>query len=392
MELTKDKLNVSLKTRANIFNWRGQFTPQFVEYIIDQSNLGANSTIADPFVGSGTVLIEAAKKGHNSIGFEINPAAYQMAKFYEYAKLDLEDRNRIINGVQSKLSIITSELNGQLVFTDNKKYRESYFELIRIAKSINEVAEQEDQSFLINILIKSEKDKKLKLIDSLRKSFIYFRDIMLALPVTSNQIEVHNLDAKLIGQYHSNSVDLILSSPPYINVFNYHQNYRAVTESFNYNILSVAHSEFGSNRKNRGNRVLTVIQYCVDMELALKSFWESLKPNGKLILVVGRESNVRKTAFYNSQIVSEIISAMGGFIESEQSERSFTNKFGQKIYEDILIYKAEKNTEPSIGSSYQIAKNHIKQGQKRAPEDVLIDFENALKKYDTVKPSPIYKV
>jgi len=392
MELTKDKLNVSLKTRANIFNWRGQFTPQFVEYILDQANLDDNSTIADPFVGSGTVLIEAAKKGHNSIGFEINPAAYQMAKFYEYAKLDFDERNRIIESVQNKLANVTANLNGQLVFTNDKKYRDSYSELINIAKEIYGISDNEDQSFLINILIKSEKDKKLKLIDSLRKSFIYFRDTMLALPLTNNEIEVQNLDAKLLGQHHTEEVDLILSSPPYINVFNYHQNYRAVTESFNYKILNVAHSEFGSNRKNRGNRVLTVIQYCVDMELAIKSFWHSLKHNGKLILVVGRESNVRKTAFFNSRIVSEIIVKMGGFIQSDQSERSFTNKFGQTIYEDLLIFKADKRTEPVIDSSYEIAKRHIIEGRKRAPEDVLIDFDNAIERYKTVQPSPIYKV
>jgi len=128
------------------------------------------------------------------------------------------------------------------------------------------------------------------------------------------------------------------------------------------------------------------------MELAIKSFWQSLKHNGKLILVVGRESNVRKTAFFNSQIVSEIITTMGGFIQSEQSERSFTNKFGQIIFEDLLIFKADKRTEPIIGTSYEIANMHITEGRKRAPKDVLIDFDNALEKYKTVQPSPIYKV
>jgi len=31
----QDKLNVTSKSRSNIFNWRGQFTPEFVEYIIN---------------------------------------------------------------------------------------------------------------------------------------------------------------------------------------------------------------------------------------------------------------------------------------------------------------------------------------------------------------------
>lgn len=74
MNFIQSKLDVQEKNRANLFNWRGQFTPQFVEYILESINLDDNAVVADPFAGSGTVLIEAIKKGHSSVGFEINPA------------------------------------------------------------------------------------------------------------------------------------------------------------------------------------------------------------------------------------------------------------------------------------------------------------------------------
>ncbi|OQY56938.1 MAG: hypothetical protein DRR08_04130 [Candidatus Parabeggiatoa sp. nov. 2] len=88
---------------------------------------------------------------------------------------------------------------------------------------------------------------------------------------------------------------MIFTSPPYINVFNYHQNYRAIIESLNIDILRVAQSEFGANRKHRSNRFKTVVQYCLDMSKAIESFWLALKPAGKMILVMGRESKVRWT-------------------------------------------------------------------------------------------------
>ena len=34
--LEQAKLNVINKSRSSIFNWRGQFTPQFVEYILQK--------------------------------------------------------------------------------------------------------------------------------------------------------------------------------------------------------------------------------------------------------------------------------------------------------------------------------------------------------------------
>lgn len=53
MELIQDKLDVKNKTRANLFNWRGQFTPQFVDYILE--NFAQNDdVVVDPFSGSGT--------------------------------------------------------------------------------------------------------------------------------------------------------------------------------------------------------------------------------------------------------------------------------------------------------------------------------------------------
>lgn len=202
---------------------------------------------------------------------------------------------------------------------------------------------------------------------------------------------VHNSDARNISTQYPEKTDLILTSPPYINVFNYHQNYRAVTESFGYDILGVAHSEFGSNRKNRGNRLLTVVQYCLDMESSIKSFWHTLKDNGKLVMVVGRESNVRKTPFFNSEIVEDLITKMGGFGLVGKEERSFSNKFGQMIFEDILIFEKIKNSSPIPKNAFSIAEKHLKRAVLIAPKEVLEDFKDVFIKLNNVKPSPIFK-
>ena len=391
MELTQEKLNVTLKKRSNIFNWRGQFTPEFVEYIIDIVGLSPNSVIADPFVGSGTVLIEAFKENHKAIGFEINPAAFQMAKFYQYSNLSLVERQSFLYDVSKKIQEITSNLNGQLIYSNSHSYRESYSEFIKVSKKIKELSSKKDLCFLINILFASERDKKLTIKNSLIKSFNSFENTLLNLPFNNNHIEVHNLDARLIGQLYKEQVDLIITSPPYINVFNYHQNHRAVTESFDYNILGVAHSEFGSNRKNRGNRLLTVVQYIMDMEMSLESFWNSLKNQGKMVMVLGRESNVRKTPFYNGQIIKELIDEMGGLSIISQSDRTFQNKFGKNIVEDIFIVQKIADKKPRTEVAQKIAEKHLIQARNFAPVDVINDFDDVMDKITKVKNSPIYK-
>ncbi|MEP9412025.1 MAG: hypothetical protein HRF42_11640 [Candidatus Brocadia sp.] len=61
-------------------------------------------------------------------------------------------------------------------------------------------------------------------------------------------------DARLAHERLRDSADLIITIPPYINVFNYHRNYRSIMDILGFDILKVAASEIGSNRKNRGNR------------------------------------------------------------------------------------------------------------------------------------------
>ncbi len=96
-------------------------------------------------------------------------------------------------------------------------------------------------------------------------------------------------------------------------------------------MLRVAGSEFGSNRKNRGNRFKTVLQYALDMEQALRGFWQLLQADGRMILVIGRESNVRSSPFYNGLLVENLLTGIGGFTQESKHERQFLNKFGTSI-------------------------------------------------------------
>jgi DNA modification methylase len=57
--------------------WIAGFSAAFVEEVLDSAVSGDphNVTVLDPFAGVGTTLVEGLKRGHNVIGFEINPYA-----------------------------------------------------------------------------------------------------------------------------------------------------------------------------------------------------------------------------------------------------------------------------------------------------------------------------
>ena len=154
-------------------------------------------------------------------------------------------------------------------------------------------------------------------------------------------------------------------------------------------MLKVAGSEFGSNRKNRGNRFKTVIQYALDMEQALRGFWQMLQSEGRMILVIGRESNVRSSPFYNGLLVENLLAGIGGFTQEAKRERRFLNKFGNVIVEDILI--SRKTDEPCAKEIGRVvAARHLENALAGAHDEARQDILAALAERDTVLPSPLF--
>lgn len=389
--LEQNKLDVVHKCRSNYFNWKGQFTPEFIEYLLD-CYANEDSVVADPFSGSGTVLAEAIKKGLTCVGFEINPSAYFMSKFYEYAMCTKEERNIIFNDLTR---FIASYLDGiaesKMVYVEGKDYRESYANLIEFSSYIAKYIDKKMMPLMINILFLCEKDKRMTLSNAIQKNMKYMKDLLLSLPYTSKSVMANLGDARNIGLNHQNNIDLIITSPPYINVFNYHQNYRGIIECFGYDILKVANSEIGSNRKHRSNRFKTVVQYAMDMGHTIYNASTALKVGGKMILVVGRESMVRKTPFYNSMIIRDIINLIPCLQIESINTRQFGNRYGELIDEDIIVVqKCSENINIHINVFEYVGLKHITNALSYADKSLELDLRSILNKKELILESPIF--
>lgn len=72
-------LDIANRVRTNLLPWAGQFSPQLVEELLLAYGQRAG-VVMDPFVGSGTSLVEAARLGKAAWGSDINPAAVILAR------------------------------------------------------------------------------------------------------------------------------------------------------------------------------------------------------------------------------------------------------------------------------------------------------------------------
>ncbi|RKZ77368.1 MAG: hypothetical protein DRR19_28035 [Candidatus Parabeggiatoa sp. nov. 1] len=388
---SSNKLNVDNKSISNPFFWRGQFTPELIGYFLD-FHAKPHFLVADPFSGCGTVLLECKKRGLDAIGCEINPSAYAMSKFFEISTLTFSDKwhfcQKILQAIPTGLP-----LNRPLYQKEHaSNYRLAYQNLIQFAKRLFEShLSKHELVFMLNILFKMENCKKLTIEHAWHKAYDGISSFLFSLPENKANISALLCDARNLSQPIERKIDLIITSPPYINVFNYHQNHRMIMELLDFDILEVAQSEFGSNRKNRGNRFLTVIQYSIDMAQTLNAMQKALSKEGVAIMVVGRESNVKKTPFFNGNLIIDICKQTGIFNVVHKNERHFRNKFGTTIYEDILVLQPNASVEKTDDIARSVAHSHLTDAIFRTPTESKEDLLKAIDSVNKVTGSPLFK-
>ncbi|MCL4202655.1 MAG: Bpu10I family restriction endonuclease [Pirellulaceae bacterium] len=327
-------LNIEQKDRSNLFAWRGQFSPQLIQYLF-QAYCLPGSVVLDPFAGSGTVLCESARMSFAAYGFEINPAAWVFSKVYEFANTDAHERKAATTELRQR---VEDEFEIVLFAKDHLPPDLLEGKILAIGTGLSDRAK-----ILCNALVVLLDVHNNKVTNQLvHEKLAELSRLVIDLPFSTQPIKADLQDARTLSLAPS-SVDFAITSPPYINVFNYHQNYRRSVELLGWDLLRVARSEIGSNRANRGNRFLTVAQYCLDMSNAIHEMYRVLKRAGRAVLIVGHESRVLGVPFFNADIIERLACDTGLFELVLRQQRVFVNRFGKSIREDVLnLVKAGK--------------------------------------------------
>jgi hypothetical protein len=379
--IPQDMLDLPGRERLSRLPWKGQFTPEFVDVMLD-AYLPNGGAVLDPFAGSGTVLFEAAQRGLSGFGAEVNGAAVAFSRIAEMWNLTLPVRRAALRRAERLCDRWPERTGAQTALWDDGSL--STRPLIESASREPHVWRIVSAAVVLAQALRSQVVRS-----SVCEALARLEEIILEFPGTAAPCAVFEADARALP-LADGAIDLVITSPPYINVHNYHQYARPAVELLGGSPLDAARSEIGANRKFRQNRFLTVVQYAIDMAQVLVELRRVVDADGRVVIVLGRESKVRGITFENGRLLAELVRAEGSFEMERRLERSFVNRFGGRIFEDIFeLVPGDGSEELEAGRCIGVEflrralDGPADEGQKR-------DLELALGQAECVSPSPIF--
>ncbi|HOP61526.1 MAG TPA: DNA methyltransferase [Candidatus Saccharicenans sp.] len=258
-----------------LFPYRGKFHPQLIKGLLNLLKVQPGDVILDPMCGSGTLNVEASLIGINSIGIEKSPFCLLMSRVkYEALKVD----DRIISLLQKNMEENYKSLKGS-----NRFYKES--------PCANELEPEKGITLLAFLDAMGYSRRCLKSIDILFpsvfkryvaqiQSFIQDRD-KLDLKIGDARFDIGDARSLALA---NNSIDAIITSPPYSFAIDYVENDKPQLEYLGYDPNKLKDDMIGLVGKNRKEKLAN---YFKDMNIVLSEMYRVLKPNRYSVIIIG---------------------------------------------------------------------------------------------------------
>lgn len=333
------------------------------------------AVVWDPMAGSGTTLVEACIAGMPSIGTDINPIATLIAR----AKTQVLDDGalREIDSVRRHCAELAMLLDDspdaaiRLVPHDELPLipnRDHWFhentsrELVMIRRSIgvsvNEPAAKDLCCAAMSAILvaASYQDSETRWRAVARpwvagETLGRFVGRLVASVAAVRQfahkaraiVDVRTSDARHV-QLEKNSVDLVVSSPPYANSHDYYLYNKLRMFWLGYDVGSVQDAEIGS-RNRHSDKKEPIDTYLSSLADVMSSVSDALRPDGRAILIVG-DAVIRGEFFDMSKELPKALDNVGLRLEfatafaHRRFNSTFTRGFGtqQEKQTRVLVF------------------------------------------------------
>ncbi len=282
-----------------LFPYRGKFHPQLIKGLLNILGIQAGETVLDPMCGSGTLNVEASTMGINSIGIDKSPFCVLMSKVkYEALKVESALLTRILNDMSKNYKTLRSSKQLPTDF-----YYDEVFEpkkTITLLAFLDAMGYARRTTKSIDVLFPSV----LKRYAGQINSFIQAKE-KLNLEIGKARFELG--DAKNLT-LPDNSIDAIITSPPYSFAIDYAENDSPQLEYLGYDVSSLKDNMIGLRGKTKKDKLAN---YFDDMDKMLAEMARVLKVGKYAVIIIG--SNDVQTGGIRLETKVEEMSLRHGF-------------------------------------------------------------------------------
>lgn len=355
----------------SIHQYMGKYVPQLVSYYLERDLKNCNFLL-DPFVGSGTTLVEANIHGIPSFGIDTSEFNTMLSnvkiKEYNISKLREEISDICVKTENRVLPKLSSKSHRKKSLTQSTYLKTWYVQsalqtLLTYRRMIKNYKHQDVLKIILSRAARSSRLVPHFEVDFPKKpqteDYFCYKHSRICHPTTNalhfikryckdvlNRLdEFQNIrndvytkavcaDSR-VYKFPKNisSVDGIITSPPYVGLLDYHEQHRYAYELLN--IKDRSPTEIGTKRN--GSSQKAILSYKKNITKVFKNIADSIldKNNGVVVIIVNDKLN----------LYDDIMNDAGLGI-SRRFKREVNRRSGRRqssFYEDIIIWDAHNH-------------------------------------------------
>jgi DNA modification methylase len=265
-----------------LFPYRGKFHPQLIKGLLNIMGVEKDEIVLDPMAGSGTTNIESALMGINSVACDISPFCRFMIKVkYESLAIDL-DLLRNLPLDTTKLFDFFKQGNvldkiEKIKETEKRKiYNLAFLAWLDALGYSQRVVRSNHEQLFAKVL-----QRYVETVKSTLKNLHYNKKGIGKIEI------IEESEALKIG-LPSESIDCVITSPPYSFAIDYVENDKCQLEVLGYSTKELKNKLIGLKGENKNDKLNT---YFSDMDKVCSEISRVLKKNKYFAMIIGSNTN-----------------------------------------------------------------------------------------------------
>lgn len=260
----------------SLFPYRGKFHPQLIRALLNILDIKPGHTVLDPMAGSSTVAVEANLLGIDAISVDLSPFCELMGKVKTFAlNLDINILESIVANPKEILEKLKKDRVPEYFKNNKDDKKRSYYEVVLLAfldtvgfagrsnSSIDKLFPRVLERYISTIKYFQEARQKMDL--KIGKSKI-IQSSILKLPIDDD------------------SIDAIITSPPYSFAIDYLKNDQPQLEYLGHNLETLRQEMIGLQGRGVENKLEI---YFDKMDKALGEMKRVSKKGSPIVIIIG---------------------------------------------------------------------------------------------------------